>query len=74
MDLNGESPDAPDRIRRFMEETTVIDDVPVRVVELTGNPGDAVLCYGGLLHARSFNYADVPGFMRVGGAGRKGER
>lgn len=33
----------------------VIDGVPVRVVEMTGGPGDAVLWHPALYHSRSFN-------------------
>ena len=67
-ELTGQVPDSHDRVRRFMEEAAVIDDLPVRVVELTGEPGDAVICHPAIFHARSFNRSDVPRFMRAGGA------
>lgn len=34
-----------DRIQRCMNDDTVIDGVPLRVVELTGEPGDVVLMH-----------------------------
>lgn len=70
-ELTGQAPDSRDRVRPLMEETTVIDDVPVRVVELTGEPGDAVLCHPSIFHARSFNRAEVPRFMRAGGVSKR---
>ncbi len=73
-ELTGGVPDSKDRIRRFMEERTIIDDVPVRVVELTGEPGDAVLCHPSIFHARSFNRADVPRFMRAGGVAKSNRK
>ncbi len=57
------SPD--ERIKRLMNQTTVIDGTPVRVVELTGKPGDAVLCHPVILHAGSQNRARVPRAMRA---------
>jgi Phytanoyl-CoA dioxygenase (PhyH) len=54
-----------DRIARFMDRATDIDGISARVVELTGEPGDAVICHPSLLHAASHNGSDVPRFMRV---------
>ena len=42
-----------ERMRRFMEEGTVIKGIPLKVVELTANPGDVVIMHPGLLHAGS---------------------
>ncbi len=53
-----------DRIRRFMEETTVVDGVPLRVVELIGEPGDAVFYHRSAVYARSRNTTDRPAFTR----------
>lgn len=64
-ELTGKVPDKGDRIRRFMEEGAVIDGVPVKVVEMTGEPGDAVLWHPALYHGRSYNCALVPRFMRT---------
>jgi hypothetical protein len=64
-ELTGITPTTGDRITRFMETTTEIDGIPARVVELTGEPGDAVLCHPSIFHAAAPNRADAPRFMRV---------
>ncbi len=64
-ELTGTMQSQGNRIQRFMKETTLINDVPVRVVELTGEPGDAVFCHPTIFHATSYNRAEVPRFMRV---------
>lgn len=56
--------DKGDRTRRFMEEHTAIDGVEVRVVELTGEPGDAVFYHPGLVSCIARNVADTPAFVR----------
>jgi hypothetical protein len=61
--LTGPAELPPHRIRRFMEQSGD-GDVPLRVVELTGEPGDVVLCHPLMLHASAQNAADVPRFMR----------
>lgn len=66
-ELTGAIPSKGNRIQRFMEETTVINDIPVHVVELTGGPGDAVFCHRAIFHATSYNRGEVPRFMRVCG-------
>jgi len=43
----------------------VLADVPLRVVELTGEPGDVVIGHPWLLHSPSPNRGDRPRFMRV---------
>ena len=65
-ELMGKTADRGDRIHRFMEEGAVIDNVNLRVVELTGDPGDAILWHPALLHSRSVNRSDGPRFMRGG--------
>ena len=42
MALTGKAPSPADRIAAFMEGETMVDGVPLRVVELTGEPGDMV--------------------------------
>lgn len=54
-----------------MQEGATVDGVPLRVVEATGEPGDAIFCHPSILHAASYNRAEVPRFMRVGGIGLK---
>jgi phytanoyl-CoA dioxygenase PhyH len=53
------------RRRMFMDEGAEIDGVELRVVELTGRAGDAVLMHPLLLHAIAPNAAAVPRFMRT---------
>jgi hypothetical protein len=64
-ELTGKAPGTVERTGRFMETTADIDDIPVRVLELTGAPGDAILCHPSMVHAVSPNRADVPRFMRA---------
>lgn len=59
------APGKSDRILRFMEQDTDVDGVAVRVVELTGSAGDAVLCHPWLVHNGSPNTRDQPRMMRV---------
>jgi hypothetical protein len=56
-------PVGEDRVRRFMVEGDEVDGVHVRVVELTGEPGDVVLWHPALLHAGAPNCLDEPRFM-----------
>jgi ectoine hydroxylase-related dioxygenase (phytanoyl-CoA dioxygenase family) len=49
-----------DRAARFMRAETVVDGVPVRVVELTGEPGDVVLMHPWLFHAVAPNCSTAP--------------
>lgn len=52
-----------DRTQRFTSAGAVIDDVPVRVVELTGAPGDIVLMHPWMLHAAAPNCGSAPRMM-----------
>lgn len=54
-----------DRVRRFMHDGATLDGVDVRVVELTGQPGDAYLMRGDSLHAPAPNCLDVPRMMAL---------
>jgi Phytanoyl-CoA dioxygenase (PhyH) len=49
-----------DRVRRFVKEGAVIDDIDVRVVEMTGEPGDVFLTHPLMLHAGSTNCTKDP--------------
>ncbi len=51
---------AIDRKRRFMDNGAKVDGVEVRVVELTGDPGDVILMHPLMLHAASRNCAATP--------------
>ena len=65
VDLHSNTGSPESRIHRLMHQTTDIDGIAVRVVELTGEPGDAVLCHPAILHVASQNLAEVPRFMRA---------
>lgn len=52
-----------DRISRFMDDVDTVDGVDVRVVELTGEPGDVVVMHPWTLHNISMNVADTPRMM-----------
>lgn len=52
-----------DRVQRFMVEGTSVDGIDVRVVELTGEPGDVVVWHQSLLHAISPNCLIQPRMM-----------
>ncbi len=54
-----------DRIAAFMDGETVVDGVPLRVVELTGEPGDMVFCHPAMVHCRAPNRGPRPRFMRI---------
>ncbi|MGW5361993.1 phytanoyl-CoA dioxygenase family protein [Actinopolymorpha pittospori] len=62
---------AGDRTRRFLHDGAVVDGVPLRVVELTGDPGDVVLMNSRLLHAPAPNVLAVPRMMLVHITGRE---
>jgi hypothetical protein len=49
-----------DRVRQFMKEGTVIDLDEVRVVEMTGEPGDVLMTHPMLLHAPATNCTKDP--------------
>ncbi|GAB3743088.1 phytanoyl-CoA dioxygenase family protein [Microlunatus parietis] len=61
----GSPGDPAERRRRFMERETDVDGVGLRVVELTGRPGDVVLIHPWLVHAVAPNAAATPRFMRA---------
>jgi ectoine hydroxylase-related dioxygenase (phytanoyl-CoA dioxygenase family) len=48
-----------------MDGETVVDGVPLRVVELTGEPGDMVFCHPVMVHCAAPNRGVRPRFMRV---------
>lgn len=53
------------RAARFLQRATSAGHGPCRVVELLGEPGDAILCNPGLLHTASPNGTDSARFGRV---------
>ncbi|MBY0276392.1 phytanoyl-CoA dioxygenase family protein [Candidatus Binatia bacterium] len=62
--LTGREPATGDRVAQLMGSRHVRDGSALRVVELTGEPGDAILCHPLLLHVASRNAAEQPRFMR----------
>ena len=65
MALTGLAPSPADRIAAFMDSETVVDGVPLRVVELTGEPGDMVFCHPAMVHCAAPNRGAHPRFMRI---------
>ena len=65
MALAGAAPSPADRIAAFMDQETVVDGVPLRVVELTGEPGDMVFCHPCMVHCGAPNRGAQPRFMRI---------
>jgi hypothetical protein len=59
-----------DRLQRFMIDGAEVEGVHVRVVELTGEPGDVALMHPSLLHAVAPNCLAVPRFMLTNTARR----
>jgi hypothetical protein len=56
---------APSRTRKeWMGSAVDVRGTPVQIVELTGEPGDAVLCHPSMLHAASPNCLAEPRVMR----------
>lgn len=59
----GAQPDEwPDRFMRLGQDS---EGLPVRVVELCGEPGDVVVGHPWLLHSLAPNLGERPRFMRV---------
>jgi hypothetical protein len=65
MALTGQAPSPADRISAFMDTETTVAGVPLRVVELTGEPGDMVFCHPLMVHSAAPNRGTRPRFMRI---------
>jgi hypothetical protein len=65
MALTGLGPSPADRVAAFMDAETVVDGVPLRVAELTGEPGDMAFCHPAIVHCRAPNRGTRPRFMRI---------
>jgi hypothetical protein len=65
MALTGQAASPADRIAAFMERETNVEGVPLRVVELTGEPGDMVFCHPLMVHCSTPNRGTRPRFMRI---------
>jgi ectoine hydroxylase-related dioxygenase (phytanoyl-CoA dioxygenase family) len=62
-DLWSEAADQQDRVRRFIDEGVNIDEIRVRVQELTGVTGDVVLMHPWTFHAPAPNCGSTPRLM-----------
>ncbi|TDD63541.1 phytanoyl-CoA dioxygenase family protein [Actinomadura rubrisoli] len=56
-----------ERARRLMEDGATVSGIALRVVELTGRPGDVVFMHPHLFHAAAPNSSSSPRFMVTGG-------
>jgi hypothetical protein len=65
MALTGQAPSPADRTAAFMDGGTIVEGVPLRVVELTGEQGDMVVCHPVMVHCRAQNRGARPRFMRI---------
>jgi hypothetical protein len=65
MALTGQAPSPAGRIAAFMDAETIVEGVPLRVVELTGEPGDMVFCHPVMVHCVAPNRGARPRFMRI---------
>jgi len=62
----GVAPSPADRRAMFMEDGVEIEGIRLRVVELTGEPGDMVFCHPTIVHCASANCGTWPRMMRIG--------
>jgi hypothetical protein len=53
-----------ERNRRFMDAETIVDGVALRVVEVTGAPGDIYITHPWVMHSIAANALDQPRLMR----------
>ncbi len=58
--------DDGDRMQRYMNDGAVIGGVPLRVVELTGEPGDVILMHSDCFHTAAPNRLTGPRMMLTG--------
>jgi hypothetical protein len=65
MALTGQAPSPAGRIAAFMDRETIVEGMPLRVVELTGEPGDMVFCHPVMVHRVAPNRGTRPRFMRI---------
>jgi len=65
MALTGQAPSPANRIAAFMDRETIVEGVHLRVVELTGEPGDMVFCHPVMVHCGAPNRGARPRFMRI---------
>ena len=61
--------DGGDRTQRYLSGGTVVAGVPLRVVEVTGEPGDVILMHCDCFHAAAPNRLTEPRMMLTGMVG-----
>jgi ectoine hydroxylase-related dioxygenase (phytanoyl-CoA dioxygenase family) len=66
------SGDDHNRTARFMETDHQVGDAMVRVMELTGNPGDVVLTHPWVMHSQAPNIGTYPRLMMTKNLYRRG--
>lgn len=54
-----------DRLGAFMARETHVEGVPLRVVELTREPGDMVFCHPAMVHCAAPNRGERPRLVRI---------
>jgi ectoine hydroxylase-related dioxygenase (phytanoyl-CoA dioxygenase family) len=62
------------RVQRFMDRNEAFDGVELRVIEMTGEPGDVLLTHPLLLHAPAKNCASAPRIVLSSTVHRAGVR
>jgi hypothetical protein len=65
MALTGHAPSPADRVAAFMDGETIVEGMPLRAAELTGEPGDMVFCHPVMVHCVAPNRGTRPRFMRI---------
>ena len=65
MALTGQAPSPADRIAAFMDRETTVEGINLRVMELTGEPGDMVFCHLVMVHCAVPNRGARPRSMRI---------
>jgi hypothetical protein len=63
--LTGHAPSPADRLAAFTTTETDVHGVPLRVVELTGAPGDLVVCHPLIVHCAAPNNSPHPRLTRI---------
>jgi hypothetical protein len=65
MALTGHALSPADRTGAFMDQETIVEGIPLRVAELTGEPGDMVFCHPLMVHCAAANRGAQPRLMRI---------
>ena len=64
--LNTPDADPQGKIDYFMQRETIVDGIPLQLIELAGKPGDVVFCHPRTIHAPAvLNLNTFPRIMRA---------